>query len=337
MGIGGGTETARACDVGDTTFAVAWSAGLQCEHPLCGQGRWLTAPADASRCDIAHEVFAEVSRVVSAGGLALVGEVHDNRGQHGLRAELLSEIARVAKVRPASIFEHIRADQQAGLDDFKRFNAEARRLGTTGDLFRMLDWDKSGWPDKTLFQPLFDEVIRHKLPIYAGDPARADIKRVAKEGAAALPDGERQRLGLDTPLPAAAHEGLLTQLEESHCGLMPKTAFGNLAFAQRYRDAHLADAVLKAAAEQGSAILFAGNGHVRKDRGVPYYLAQRAPDKKVVTVLLLEVEDGKTDPEAYDLKGSEGQPIADFVVFTPRAERPDPCEDMKKAFSKKRD
>ena len=276
--------------------------------------------------------------VLAGGGMLLLGEVHDNGEQHRFRAALLEAWAVSDAVRrPGAVFEHIRSDQQPGLDEFKRFNAEARRLGHSGDLFRLLEWDKGGWPDKKLFAPLFDAAIRARLAIYAGDPVRADIKKIAKEGVAALPEADRLRLRLDQQLPAAAHETLLDDLEKSHCGLMPKTAFGNLATAQRFRDAHLADVVLKAADENGSAILFAGNGHVRADRGVPHYLRQRAADKTVVTVLLLEVEDGKTEPEAYVERDADGKPIADYIVFTPRAERPDPCEEMKKAFGRKKD
>ena len=87
-----------------------------------------------------------------------------------------------------------------------------------------------------------------------------------------------------------------------------------------------------AAAKHGRAILLAGNGHVRSDRGVPYYLRQMAPGKNIATLLFLEVEDGKTDPAAYVERGPDGRPIADYIVLTPRAERPDPCIEMKKRF-----
>ena len=35
----------------------------------------------------------------------------------------------------------------------------------------MLDWDKSGWPDKAIFEPLFQAAIEAKLPILPGEPA----------------------------------------------------------------------------------------------------------------------------------------------------------------------
>lgn len=329
LGIGG------AC--ADGRFQANAVIRIDCTHPLC-----------FSIYDNAVYTFArypwwdlagKLRDSVMSETLVLVGEVHDNDWAHAFQEELTPKPPYLRKSRagPGLVFEHIRVDQQGGLDEFGRYDdrAQGRRFGTAADLFRFLDWDKSGWPDKAKFEPLFKAVIESELPIYAGDPPRADIKRIAKEGEGALPEAERQRLGLDRPFPAAAQETLLDDLEKSHCGLMPKTAFTKLAYAQRYRDAYLADVVLKAASEHGSAILFAGNGHVRADRGVPYYLRQRAPAKKIVTVMLIEVEDGKYDPEAYDIKGADGQPLADFIVFTPRQWRPDPCEEMKKSFGKK--
>lgn len=303
-----------------------------CGEALCGRvveltgGSGSTAGSCADELPLLH-LGRRLAEAAGHGGLALLGEVHDNADHHRLRALLLDEMGRSASgVRPAAVFEHIRADQQSALDEF------AAKPGGAADLFSALDWGMSGWSEQTVFAPLVEGVIRGRLPIYAGDPPRAMIKKVAKEGEAALPGAERLRLRLDKPLPATSQDALLDDLEKSHCGLMPKTAFGKLAYAQRYRDASLADALLRAGKEHTSAILLAGNGHVRADRGVPWYIHARAPEKKVVAVLLLEVEEGKTKPEAYDLKGDDGQPIADFVIFTPRTERPDPCEDMKKRF-----
>jgi uncharacterized iron-regulated protein len=131
-------------------------------------------------------------------------------------------------------------------------------------------------------------------------------------------------------LPAPLADALRRELEEGHCGALPPQALGGMAAAQRYRDAHMADALLGAAQRHGSAILIAGNGHVRADRGVPWHLRQRAPGAQVTAVLLLEVEEGRTDPADYLPRDSDGRPAADFIIFTPRAERPDPCESLRK-------
>jgi uncharacterized iron-regulated protein len=96
----------------------------------------------------------------------------------------------------------------------------------------------------------------------------------------------------------------------------------------------MADMLLKASEKHGSAILIAGNGHVRNDRGVPWYIRQRAPDRKVVSVMLVEVEDGRNYAEAYVPRDPDGKPAADYIIFTPRAEREDPCVKMRSGMTK---
>jgi uncharacterized iron-regulated protein len=112
--------------------------------------------------------------------------------------------------------------------------------------------------------------------------------------------------------------------------MLPKTAIPSMAFAQRFRDANLADATLQAVANHGRAILLTGNNHARTDRGAPWYLRARAPDGKVVSVVLVEVESGQNDPETYVPRDPEGKPAADYLIFTPAIQREDPC----KAFEK---
>ena len=258
-------------------------------------------------------------------GVVLLGEIHDNPLHHRLRSTLLKGAGALA-------FEQIRADQQAGLDRFVDFNTHAARLGTTDDLLRFLEWDTSPWSKMADYRPLFEAAVSARLPIYAADPARDVMKKAAKEGvAAALAADERTRLALDVPLGDKNDAASLAEIDGSHCGMIPKSAQPNMAQAQRYRDAHMADVLLKAAEAHGSAILFAGNGHVRTDRGVPWYIHARAPDKNVVSVMLIEVVDGESDPETYVPRDADGKPATDFIIFTPRGPNrdKDPCEGMK--------
>ena len=228
---------------------------------------------------------------------------------------------------------HWRKHQQAALDRFSELNSTSPGQSTLPDLKRLLDWEKSGWAQYN-YDPLFQLVVDAKLPTYAGDVTRDAIMKVAKAGEGALPPDERARLKLDVPLGHKLDDASLAEIEEAHCGAMPKAALAGMAYAQRYRDSSLAEAVLKAAEKHGSAVLIAGNGHVRTDRGVPWYIHQRAPEKKVVSVMLIEVEDGKTDPEAYVPRDPDGKPAAGYIVFTPRAERTDPCEKMRTKMQK---
>ena len=270
----------------------------------------------------------KIAEAFQHANILMLGEVHDNQEHHVLQARLVKSPKIIGPA--AVVFEQIRADQQGALDKFVDFNAHARRLGTTGDLLEFLDWKNSPWAKTADYRPLFEAVVSARLPIYPGDPPREVIRKAAKEGSgAALSAGDRARLWLDKPLGPAQDAASLADIEASHCGMIPKSAQPNMAAAQRYRDAHMADALIRAANSHGSAILIAGNGHVRTDRGVPWYIRQRAPERKVVSVMLVEVEAGQNDPETYVPRDPDGKPATDFIIFTPKAERTDPCLSMK--------
>jgi hypothetical protein len=161
--------------------------------------------------------------------------------------------------------------------------------------------------------------------MFGGDVTRAAMTRVAKTGEPAMPLDLRKRLGLASPLGAALDDASLAEIEAAHCGMMPKDALRPMAFAQRYRDANIADVLLHAAEKHGRTVLFAGNGHVRSDRGVPWYVRLRAPEKRVIAVMLVEVEEGRDDPAEYLPRDPDGRAAADILVFTPSKKRGDPC------------
>jgi uncharacterized iron-regulated protein len=281
----------------------------------------------------------QLHQSLQQGHVVSLGEIHDNGQHHNFRADFLRSlelaVAGTNGKRPAVAFEQIRADQQQALDAFTALPTQGSLARTTADLLRLLDWDKSPWSKTADYTPLFSAAVNANLPIFAADPPRDLMRKTAREGPSALPPEERTRLGLDTPLPDAQNAASLVEIEGSHCGMIPKSAHANMAYAQRYRDAHMADVLLKAADAHGSAILIAGNGHVRSDRGVAWYLRQRAPEKKVVSVLFIEVEEGKNDPAAYIERDATGAPIADYIVFTPKHVREtDPCEKMREQMAK---
>ncbi|MBY0227489.1 MAG: ChaN family lipoprotein [Hyphomicrobium sp.] len=267
-----------------------------------------------------HEAQDLVNTLALGDGpdVLVLGEAHDNPHHHKLRSTILTANAK------AIVMEQLRADQNDGIASFNTENRSAARPATLDDFKKRVDWAKGGW-DKYPIDPLLEAVIATRTPIYAGDPPRDTIRKVAKEGLDALPAAEQARLALDKPLGEKIDAVSAEEIEGSHCGMLPKTAVPRMALAQRYRDAHLADATLKAVSDHGRAILLTGNNHALLDRGVPWYIRARAPDKKVVSIVLVEIEDGKTDPEAYVPRDPDGKPAADYLIFTPTIDREDPC------------
>ena len=317
----------RAVDcptLGSATRSWASTGGQ--DHPLVG-----TAISAGTGASLPLAAFADTlaAALPPAGRFILLGEVHDNPDHHALRARLIRELACRATAPKAAVFEHIRADQQSALDRFAGPGATAQPPGTGTDLMRLLDWDNSGWPAARMFLPLLDAVLGAGLTILPGDPARSTVRALARGEAGAVAADVRARLRLDEPLPQPLADALAIELKDSHCGMLPETAIPALALAQRYRDAHQADAMLAASATYGVTLLLAGNGHVRADRAVPWHIRQRAPAAGIVTVSYVEVEDGRTDPLAYLPRAPDGTAAVDYIVFTPRAARPDPCEMMR--------
>ena len=113
-------------------------------------------------------------------------------------------------------------------------------------------------------------------------------------------------------------------IRDGHCGALPESAIGGMATAQRARDATLAQSLLDAGRD--GAVLIAGNGHVRRDLGVPLYLGALAPHRPPFAVGIVEVEADALNPQTYAAGAGSGSQRYDYVIFTPRVDRKDPCE-----------
>jgi uncharacterized iron-regulated protein len=127
---------------------------------------------------------------------------------------------------------------------------------------------------------------------------------------------------LTNPWPDAARLELEQVIEEGHCGEAPRNILPGMVAAQRARDAIMAH-TLQAHAP---AVLVAGNGHVRRDFGVPHYLAHYPRGDDVRVVGFIEVDAARLAPTDYVTAGA---PEYDYIVFTPRIPRPDRCKALR--------
>lgn len=237
--------------------------------------------------------------------VALLGEVHDNAEHHRLRAAILRH-AFEAGWRPAVVMEQFDLDRQA---DIERSRGErprdAKHLIAQAGAAK--GWQ---WPD---YEPLVALALEFDLPLLAGNLPRSQAVRVMRDGHEAVFGWERVReLGLDRKPDTAWQAAQEHEIDIGHCGALPRSVWAGMARAQFARDAVMAQ-LLRQHATRG-VVLLAGNGHVRRDIGVPRWLAERSA-QSLLAVGFVE---------------SDGAPIAadqfDAVVITERAARPDPCE-----------
>jgi uncharacterized iron-regulated protein len=300
---------------------TACSAVRPVEHP---QSRSPAGPtALAGRIyRVRDDSFIDESTLVDAlanARFVLLGEVHDSADAH--RAQLRLVDALLAHGRtPALVFEMIDADRQPAID-------AARTAGVRDPdaLAVAVSFDREGWPWH-FYRPLFAVALAHDLPIVAGNAPRGETRGLVMRGLASMDPARAHTLGIDEPLPEAAQETLRAEMRESHCNMLPESMLDGMALAQRARDGALAERMV---ASNRDAVLIAGAGHARTDRGVPVRLHALAPDSSVASVGFVEVDREHDDPRAYASRFHAERLPFDFVWFVPDVARGDPCEQFR--------
>jgi uncharacterized iron-regulated protein len=277
-------------------------------HPLAGR-IWDTRAQD-------WVSMTELERGLTRARYVLLGEVHDNAEHHRLRHGLLAALVRDGR-RPAIAMEQFDREHQPALQRVQNAPAPTPELLMTAGRV-----DAQGW-NWSYYEPIIRLALDHRLPIAAANLSRADAFRVSTEGAAAvLGAAAVSALQLEEPLPDAARVKLERVIDDGHCGEAPRTILPGMIAAQRARDAIMAQ-TLQAHAP---AVLIAGNGHVRRDFGVPHYLAHYPQGDDVRVVGFIEADAAKPAPTDYVTAAA---PEYDYIVFTPRTPRPDPCKTLR--------
>jgi uncharacterized iron-regulated protein len=248
---------------------------------------------------------AAVARAMEGRRIVVLGEVHDNAAQHALRLAALKVLVE-GGARPAIAFEQFDREGQADIDRARRERPrDADYVIAAGKGAPSWRWE--------FYRPYVQLALDYDLPIVAANLSRRGAMDIAMQPRAApvadVPANVRQ-----------AHEDAIAK---GHCNLLPPDALPGMASAQIERDRTLAESLRPHAAR--GVVLLTGNGHARTDIGVPFWFT---PDERRVStsIGLLERDE--------DAGGGESAGRFDAFVLTARAERPDPCEELRRRFRK---
>jgi len=236
--------------------------------------------------------------VFNGADVVFLGELHDNPAHHALQAEY------VAALEPAALVFEMLTQAQADLVTPDLIKDEAA-------LEAALGWNESGWPDFSMYYPIFAAAPD---AAYYGAAVPRDTAREAMEtGMVEAFRGDAAAFGLTTALPEDQLAERKALQRSAHCDALPEDMLPVMVEIQRLRDAELAYSAREAVEAHGSpVVVITGNGHARMDWGAPVYLMAAAPDMSVAALG----------------QGEEGVPpegVFDVTESGPAVDRNDPC------------
>ena len=262
--------------------------------------------------------FETLTEKLAAHSIILLGEFHDNAHHHRARARLIEALGQAHKSQEPFqlVVEQLAMGSSVSPNTKVSTEALLAQLKEAG--FQDKAW---GWP---LHEPVFRAAFSQGMAVHGGNLVPGQSMKLFQQGESALPE-KLQGLLAKASLPAPNLQALDKALVDGHCGQLPDAMLKPMRLVQRATDLSL----LVAATEHKAAIVIAGNGHVRKDFGIPSLLPALKTSPKLVTVGFLE-----SDPSAKagqsGSTASNGQArhwaVYDYVWLTPPADREDPCK-----------
>lgn len=192
--------------------------------------------------------------------------------------------------------------------------------GSAADLGAAIAWSESGWPQWSIYEPVFQQALdRGWRPVplmFASDKSMA----IVETGFGAVLDvNALDALQPGTALSPAQIAETEALMRRSHCDKLPEEYLPKMVTIQTARDAHMA---WKQVESGPRGIPIVGDGHARKDLGIPLFLRRLKPGATIKVVSMAEVVPELTAPADYE---QALQSYSDYVLFTQRQEREDPC------------
>lgn len=208
----------------------------------------------------------------------LIGEQHDAAEHQALQREVVQALAARGQLGGVvmEMAEQGRNTTGLGADASEEQVRDA--LGWKPD---------GGWP-WAAYGPVVMAGVRAGVPVIGGNLPRARMRSAMGESA------------LDGLIRPEALQAQREALREGHCGLLPEAQIAPMTRIQLARDRALAQTLENAVKNAGpgkTVVLVAGNGHVRRDLGVPLHLPSDLKHR-VVMAQAGEAKQGKQPSDA---------------------------------------
>lgn len=262
----------------------------------------LTLAAPARAATDALRAATELIERLLPTPLLLVGEQHDAPEHQALQRALVMDLAERGQLAAVVMEMLERGQQTTGLAPDADEPLVRRTLQWT-------DEQAAGWPWAT-YGPVVMAAVRAGVPVVGGNLPRAEMRTAMGQAT------------LDQLLPAPALAEQQQNIREGHCGLLPDSQIAPMTRIQIARDKSMAEVATGALQVGRTVLLVAGNGHVRRDLGVPRYLPAGLGHRVLMA-------------QAGPAQGaSEVAAQADSVWASPPRPPVDHCADMRKQMGR---
>jgi uncharacterized iron-regulated protein len=255
-----------------------------------------------------------IARLARDADVIYLGEQHDNPEHHAQQRAVVGALVSEG-MRPALAFEMLNERQQPAVD---RAMAEP---STPEELGRRLEWKSRGWPDFSMYWPLFELARRDRLPVLAIDLDPAVVRRIAREGRASVA-GPRESLDSLLPVDRERDAAVTRSIRDGHCGLLPESRLPFMVQAWHARNVTMARHIAAAVDGGRPVVVIIGRGH-QDPGGLPAQLAALRPGTRQFVVSMVEMS-----PDAGAEPPVEAT-TADVVWRTRAVDRGDPCAGLR--------
>ena len=236
-----------------------------------------------------------------------VGERHDQQTQHENQLRILQGLAERGS-QVAVAMEMFEKSQQPMLDRW------SQGLLTEAAFLKAVDWENTWGFDYSLYRGILAEVRNRHLKLLGLNVSGDLVRKVAEKGISGLSSEDRAKLP-EMDLSDRSHRSYVRKIYSGHRG-------GSARDFERFYEAQclwdegmaetLSDFLRSPQAQDKTVAVFAGNGHVVFDFGIPQRFYRRTP-LPFKTVVQLEWE---KDLLEEVLLTDAPRPLANFLWMT---------------------
>ncbi|WP_461127320.1 ChaN family lipoprotein [Spirosoma aerophilum] len=257
--------------------------------------------------------YAKLLRQASEADVILFGELHNNPICHWLEFQLTKDLQTTRKgnlVLGAEMFE---ADNQTALSDYVQGRTTSKELATQARLWPNFDTD---------YKPIADFAREQHIPFVATNVPRRYARLVSRQGLSALDtisaEGKRQMapLPISVDLTLPGYKAMMDMMGGTdgkagagQHGTQPDMT-ANFARAQAIKDATMAYFILQNWKPGQTVLHFNGDYHSKNFEGIVWYLRQKQPALKILTLSSVELSD-------IEKPAGDNRNLADFVLAIP--------------------